>query len=108
MKNNVFDVRISIFFMYNSVLGGNYVVVFLIFIDLKGILEYIFDFWLDVCIFKKEELYEIYKNNSSEYINENYCFEVYDKYIVIMNSVEYIDVIIKIINFLYRVNFDEI
>ncbi|ECJ1465829.1 hypothetical protein FNG12_17265, partial [Salmonella enterica] len=51
---------------------------------------------------------EIYKNNSSKYINENHCFEAYDKYTAIMNSAEYIDAITKTINILYRVNLDEI
>ncbi|ESJ60409.1 hypothetical protein CFSAN001079_04510, partial [Salmonella enterica subsp. enterica serovar Ohio str. CFSAN001079] len=46
--------------------------------------------------------------NSSEYINENHCFEAYDKYTAIMNSAEYIDAITKTINLLYRVNLDEI
>ncbi|EAQ6419741.1 hypothetical protein C9K09_21235, partial [Salmonella enterica] len=55
-----------------------------------------------------EESYEIYKNNSSEYINKNHCFEAYDKYTAIMNSAEYIDAITKTINLLYRVNLDEI
>ncbi len=44
----------------------------------------------------------------NEYINENHCFEAYDKYTAIMNSAEYIDAITKTINLLYRVNLDEI
>ncbi|ENR1989523.1 hypothetical protein ACEUIZ_002602 [Salmonella enterica subsp. enterica serovar Montevideo] len=107
-KNSVFDARISTSLMYNSASGGNHVVVFLTFTDSKGISEYILDPWLDARIFKKEESYEIYKNNSSEYINENHCFEAYDKYTAIMNSAEYIDAITKTINLLYRVNLDEI
>ncbi|EAN2040738.1 hypothetical protein D9N54_07650, partial [Salmonella enterica] len=62
----------------------------------------------DARIFKKEESYEIYKNNSNKYINENHCFEVYDKFSAIMNSAEYIEAIAKTINNLYGVNLDKI
>lgn len=107
-KNNVFDARISTSLMYNSASGGNHVVVLLTFTDSKGISEYILDPWLDARIFKKEESYEIYKNNSNKYINENHCFEVYDKFSAIMNSAEYIEAIAKAINNLYGVNLDKI
>ncbi|EAQ6245571.1 hypothetical protein R3P88_001256 [Salmonella enterica] len=107
-KNNIFDARINTSLMYNSASGGNHVVVLLTFTDSKGISEYILDPWLDARIFKKEESYEIYKNNSNKYINENHCFEAYDKYSAIMNSAEYIEAIAKTINHLYGVNLDEI
>ncbi|MDQ6492036.1 hypothetical protein QO208_20980 [Salmonella enterica] len=107
-KNNIFDARINTSLMYNSASGGNHVVVLLTFTDSKRISEYILDPWLDARIFKKEESYEIYKNNSNKYINENHCFEVYDKYSAIMNSAEYIEAIAKTINNLYGVNLDEI
>lgn len=106
-KNNVFDARISTSLMYNSASGGNHVVVFDFYWFKRNIGIYTWP--LAGCAhFQKEESYEIYKNNSSEYINENHCFEAYDKYTAIMNSAEYIDAITKTINLLYRVNLDEI
>lgn len=107
-KNNISDARINTSLMYNSASGGNHVVVLLTFSDSKGISEYILDPWLDARIFKKEESYEIYKNNSNKYINKNHHFEVYDKYPAIMNSAEYIETIAKTINHLYGINLDEI